>query len=217
MHSETNHGCLTTERLVLRPFTQDDAPEVARLCNNERLNRRVLLLPYPYEETDARAWIGTHAERAAMGRAYTFAAPNCTTDPAARSERYDNIFNVLNPSDAVTMLLPAQWGYARHGRDVWLPTMTEDAELTQAMSASYEASMGVACPVKNDALALSEEFVGFLTDRVGGVDDLFSVGGAMAIAQACFGFDVGQVLTSHYPNTYIAWLDVTTAEDLRIE
>ena len=150
-------------------------------------------------------------------RAYTFAAPNCTTDPAARSERYDNIFNVLNPSDAVTMLLPTQWGYARHGRDVWLPTMTEDTELTQAMSASYEASMGVACPVKIDALALSEEFVGFLTDRVGGVDDLFSVGGAMAIAQACFGFDVGQVLTSHYPNTYIAWLDVTTAEDLRIE
>lgn len=78
MHSETNHGCLTTERLVLRPFTQDDAPEVARLCNNERLNRRVLLLPYPYEETDARAWIGTHAERAAMGRAYTFAVTGRT-------------------------------------------------------------------------------------------------------------------------------------------
>ena len=78
MHSEANHGCLTTERLVLRPFTQDDAPEVARLCNNERLNRRVLLLPYPYEETDARAWIGTHAERAAMGRAYTFAVTGRT-------------------------------------------------------------------------------------------------------------------------------------------
>lgn len=78
MHSETNHGCLTTERLVLRPFTQDDAPEVARLCNNERLNRRVLHLPYPYEVTDARAWIGTHAERAATGRAYTFAVTGRT-------------------------------------------------------------------------------------------------------------------------------------------
>ena len=150
-------------------------------------------------------------------RAYTFAAPNCTTDPAARSERYDNIFNVLNPSDAVTMLLPEEWGYARHGRDVWLPAMTEDAELTQAMDASYEASMGVECPVRNDALTLSEEFVGFLTDRVGGVSDLFSVGGALAVTQACFSYDVAQVLTSHYPNTYIAWLDVTTAEDLRIE
>ena len=150
-------------------------------------------------------------------RAYTFAAPNCTTDPAARSERYDNIFNVLNPSDAVTMLLPEEWGYARHGRDVWLPAMTENAELTQAMDTSYEASMGVECPVRNDALTLSEEFVGFLTDRVGGVSDLFSVGGALAVTQACFSYDVAQVLTSHYPNTYIAWLDVTTAKDLRIE
>lgn len=147
-------------------------------------------------------------------RAYTFAAPNCTTDPDARSACYDNIFNVLNPSDAVTMLLPAEWGYARHGRDVWLPTMDEDAELTQAMGASYEASMGTECPVQDDALARSEEFVGFVTERVEGVSELFSVGGALAVTQACLGFDVGQVLTSHYPNTYIAWLDATSADDL---
>ena len=72
----TNAGApaaLTSARLLLRPFTQDDAPEVARLCNNERLNRRVLHLPYPYTEADARAWIGLHAERIAAGRAYEFA------------------------------------------------------------------------------------------------------------------------------------------------
>lgn len=66
-------AALTSARLLLRPFTQDDAPEVARLCNNERLNRRVLHLPYPYTEADARAWIGLHAERIAAGRAYEFA------------------------------------------------------------------------------------------------------------------------------------------------
>ena len=66
-------AALTRARLLLRPVTQDDAPEVARLCNNERLNRRVLHLPYPYTEADARAWIGLHAERIAAGRAYEFA------------------------------------------------------------------------------------------------------------------------------------------------
>ena len=75
-------------------------------------------------------------------RAYGFATPNCTSSADARSPRYDNIFNVLNPSDVVTMLPPTAWGYQRYGRDVTLPQTGNDA-LTDAMRASYEASMGV--------------------------------------------------------------------------
>ena len=53
-----------------------------------------------------------------------------------------------------------------------------------------------------------------VTARVSSLDELVSPAGLAALAQACLGVDAGQLLASHYPNTYIAWLDATTAEDL---
>lgn len=48
---------------------------------------------------------------------YTYATPNTTTDPTASSELYNNIYNIINPEDLVTMLPLAQWGYTRYGID----------------------------------------------------------------------------------------------------
>jgi RimJ/RimL family protein N-acetyltransferase len=41
--------------LILRPFTRDDAPDVARACNDEEL-QRWLPLPHPYTEQVALDW-----------------------------------------------------------------------------------------------------------------------------------------------------------------
>ena len=131
----------------------------------------------------------------------------------ARDARYDNVFNVLNPSDVITMLPPATWGYQRYGQDVTLPQTDADA-LPEAMRASYEASMGAPCPVTEADRAAAEGLVADVTARVSSLDELFSPAGLAALAQACLGTDVAQLLASHYPNTYIAWLDATTAEDL---
>lgn len=146
-------------------------------------------------------------------RAYGFATPNCTSATDARSARYDNIFNVLNPSDVVTMLPPASWGYRRYGHDVWLPETGTDA-LTEAMHASYRASMGAECPVVPEDRAAAEGLVADVTRSVSSFDELVSPGGVAALARACLGVDVGRLLASHYPNTYIAWLDVTAVDDL---
>ncbi len=48
---------------------------------------------------------------------YTYAAPNTTTDQTVSSELYNNIYNIINPEDLVTMLPLAQWGYTRYGTD----------------------------------------------------------------------------------------------------
>ncbi len=64
---------LTTERLVLRPFTSDDAPVVQTLANAATVAATTLNLPHPYPEGAAVAWIGTHATAAAEGKAYTWA------------------------------------------------------------------------------------------------------------------------------------------------
>ena len=161
---------------------------------------------------------GTRADAIASADsvcAYGLATPNCTSATDARTARYDNIFNVLNPSDVVTMLPPAAWGYGRYGRDIWLPQTGDDA-LSDAMRASYEASMGVECPVRAEDRALAEGLVEDVTAAVGSLEELFSPGGLLALAQACVSADVPQLLASHYPNSYIAWLDAAAPEDLLI-
>ncbi|MGB3713175.1 MAG: GNAT family N-acetyltransferase [Candidatus Promineifilaceae bacterium] len=64
---------ITTTRLVLRPFTQDDAPEVHHLAGNRAIAATTLNIPYPYEEGVAEAWIGTHREKFENREGATFA------------------------------------------------------------------------------------------------------------------------------------------------
>ena len=70
---------LTTERLILRPFVPDDAPEVARLAGDRRIADTTLNIPHPYDESMALAWIGTHAERAERDEGISLAVADRTT------------------------------------------------------------------------------------------------------------------------------------------
>lgn len=54
---------LTTERLLLRPFTLDDAPELHRLAGHVEIARNTLSIPHPYPDGAAEHWIGGHAEQ----------------------------------------------------------------------------------------------------------------------------------------------------------
>ena len=48
--------------------------------------------------------------------AYTFATPQGVTKAIGPSdERYNNIFNIVNPGDAVPNVAPSGWGFARYG------------------------------------------------------------------------------------------------------
>ena len=57
-----NHRTITTERLILRPFTLEDAQRVSELCNNYNVYKSTLSLPHPYPLESALAWIPTHEE-----------------------------------------------------------------------------------------------------------------------------------------------------------
>ena len=57
--------------------------------------------------------------------AYTFATPRTTRE--ANPERYSNIFNMINPEDVVPMVPFAEWGYARYGTDLFLPSISTDS------------------------------------------------------------------------------------------
>ena len=57
--------------------------------------------------------------------AYTFATPRTTREP--NPERYSNIFNLINPEDVVPMVPFAEWGFARYGVDLFLPSISTDS------------------------------------------------------------------------------------------
>ena len=79
---------------------------------------------------------------------YTFATPELTTVENTGDALYDNIFNILNPSDMVPRLPLASWGYTRYGHDLWLPGYGDEGfdEKYEAMCEVFEANTGVECP-----------------------------------------------------------------------
>ena len=64
---------LTTDRLVLRPFTHADAAAVFAHLNDREVAVTTASIPYPYPQGAAETWIGTHAARAAAGEAVVLA------------------------------------------------------------------------------------------------------------------------------------------------
>jgi len=64
---------MMTERLRLRPFELSDANSVSELCNNFKIYKSTLTLPYPYPIESAVSWISTHAENFDNDRIYEFA------------------------------------------------------------------------------------------------------------------------------------------------
>jgi [ribosomal protein S5]-alanine N-acetyltransferase len=51
---------LKTDRLILRPFSLDDAKDVQRLAGDVDIAKTTLTIPHPYEDDKAEEWIGTH-------------------------------------------------------------------------------------------------------------------------------------------------------------
>lgn len=53
---------LSTERLLLRPLTLDDAPTIQKLAGDKAVASTTGRIPHPYEDGTAEAWIGTHRQ-----------------------------------------------------------------------------------------------------------------------------------------------------------
>lgn len=54
--------------------------------------------------------------------AYTFETPQNTKDKNHAKAKYENIINIINPIDPVPKVAMRDWGYARYGKNYYLPT-----------------------------------------------------------------------------------------------
>jgi RimJ/RimL family protein N-acetyltransferase len=64
---------IETGRLILRPFTIDDAPEIQRLAGDPLIADTTLLIPHPYPDGVAEDWIVTHRPSFETGEGVVFA------------------------------------------------------------------------------------------------------------------------------------------------
>ena len=149
-------------------------------------------------------------------RAYTFATPNCTSSDDARDDAYANIFNVINPSDLIPQIPLSSWGYSRYGKDIVLPISGSDAydASVDKMIDAYEKTMGIEYPDVSDNEKTVLNFVNEIGDEFDSFDELVSPIGIAKTIPLIIQSDIPKLLVSHYPNTYIAWLEVTDASDL---
>ncbi|WNS45145.1 GNAT family N-acetyltransferase [Paenibacillus sp. MMS20-IR301] len=77
-YNEAEHT-LETDRLLLRPFRIEDAPEVTEYCNNYNIYRSTLSLPFPYSQDCAESWIAVHEQNFNCDRMYEFAVTDVKT------------------------------------------------------------------------------------------------------------------------------------------
>lgn len=71
--SEKSQPSLETARLVLRPYTLDDAPTVAKLAGRREIADTTISIPHPYSEQQARDWITRNIEGRSQVKEVVFA------------------------------------------------------------------------------------------------------------------------------------------------
>ena len=151
---------------------------------------------------------------------YTFATPTVTTMGNVHDALYDNIFNILNPSDLVPRLPLVSWGYARYGRDLWLPGVGDAAfdEHYEEMRAAFERNVGSPSPYVPEDRERVDKLVEDLGREIPSASDVASAGGIVALVKdIASDLDPVQVLYGHYPNVYIAWMQVLGEAGLQAE
>lgn len=154
--------------------------------------------------------------------AYTFAAPNTTQAADAGGARYANIFNIVNATDLVPRLPLAVWGWDRYGVTVSLPAPGEDGfadayEAMQRRRAEITGFYNAKSPFADAEGNAMDEIEDRLARSVADLSTLLSVDGISNLLGALGSLDVGQVVASHYPDTYLSWLQTLEPEQLAFE
>lgn len=151
--------------------------------------------------------------------AYTFATPATTLASDARSDRYDNIFNIANPSDIMPYLPLEAWGYERYGVDLELPSVDDPGfyALEREMRAVYRNTVGVECAADSADVLVARAVCDDIAAGVGSVEELVTPGGALtAFRSLATHVDPVRILYSHYPSTYICWMSVVRPTQLGV-
>ena len=126
---------------------------------------------------------------------YTYATPNCTTNVNKKTgqsdSRYNRVFNIVNPTDFVTKVLPHDWGYGRYGTTISLPAKTNDTNYKQLKSKMIKYYN-----IINNAISGNAKYADYESEK-----DVYSI--IKSFTSSVHGFD------DYYLTTYPWYTDIT--------
>ncbi|MDF0535408.1 GNAT family N-acetyltransferase [Shewanella yunxiaonensis] len=73
MFRAKQHAFISSERLLLRPFSFSDIPAITQLANDPVIAENTLNIPSPYDEDDARVWLELQQQLAQCYDSYAWA------------------------------------------------------------------------------------------------------------------------------------------------
>ncbi len=111
---------LAGDRVVLRPWREDDVPRVAEACSDPLTQRWLAQLPSPYTVADAQWYVRTREEEHAAGRGVYW----CVADPAD-----DRCLGAISLMRLDAPLCEAEIGYWAHPEARGRGVMTEATAL----------------------------------------------------------------------------------------
>ncbi|MEG0505490.1 MAG: lipase family protein, partial [Raoultibacter sp.] len=151
--------------------------------------------------------------------AYTFASPCSTQSPDQANGLHKNIFNIINPADVVPQLPLSTWGFGRYGSKVELPDATKPdvASLYDSMQVEFQNNTGYASPYEADELEALDSFDVTASKALPVYESLLSPQGIVSAVQTVSGIDIDMMCITHYPDTYIAWMQSVDSDALKIE
>ena len=155
---------------------------------------------------------------------YTFATPNTTSKANRKEGKYKNIFNIVNPEDFVTKVLPSAWGYGRYGITYVLPSKTTEgtggnyvnyayySERISKLYSQYSPSdKNGYTPYKNGMYTVSDYFstVANIVDSINSyynsdllVNGLSPIKSRSRSLQALYSGTMGQLMAKHSDVAY---------------
>ena len=89
---------IRTERLLLRPLEQADAPAIQRLAGDARVSRHTSNIPHPYPDGAAEAFIAETREKQARDEVRTFAIAD-----AVEPDALIGMIGLIEHADSVEM------------------------------------------------------------------------------------------------------------------
>lgn len=154
--------------------------------------------------------------------AYTFAAPKTTQSSTVKNPLHNNIFNIVNATDLIPRLPLSQWGWSRYGVTVSLPSPGSEGFDAAYEGMQYQRGLvtgyyNAKSPFAEASHNIVDEVEQRISQSVPNLETLLSFDGIVATATALGHLDVGQVVASHYPDTYLAWLKATGVSDLAFD
>jgi len=150
--------------------------------------------------------------------AYCFATSPNTKSADAHNARYAGIFNILNPNDLVPLIPFSEWDFTYWGKVGYLPSTAQegydDLQKTMNKTRAYNTGYIGIKPFNEDETNPTWMLRDELAQTLPTVKKLGDAGALAKALEIVTNYDMMRILSEHCPDTYIAWLQTISSEQI---